>query len=31
MTYTFNDFSVKANLRSKFSAAIRNQKIIVEG
>ncbi len=31
MKYTINDFSVKANLRSKLSAAGRNQKIIVEG
>lgn len=28
MKYTINDFSVKANLRSKLSAAGRNQKII---
>jgi hypothetical protein len=28
MKYAGNDFSVEANLRSKLSAACRNQKII---
>ena len=31
MKYMVNDFSVKANLRSKLSEACRTQKIIVEG